>query len=424
MKKGILAISPLILFLVMYLVGSLVLDDFYKVPLIISFAVSSIYAVAISRKIPFEERIEIFNRGAGQSNIILMIAIFVLAGAFANTAKGMGCVEETVNLTLLLLPANMILAGLFLASCFVSMSIGTSVGTIAALTPIALGIANATGSDVAMITAIIVGGSFFGDNLSFISDTTVAATQSQNCRMKDKFLENIRIVAPAALLTMLIYIYKGIGVANNLQIDGIDFIKIIPYFMVIILSILGVHVLKVLTLGVVLSGVIGIFNGSYDLFSLFESINKGIFAMDELIIVTLIAGGLLTLIKENGGIDFIISVILSKVKKAKGAEFSIGILVALVNVCTANNTVAILTVGSIANNIAKQFNVSGRRAASLLDTFSCMTQGLLPYGAQILIASGLAAISPVSIISNLYYPVLLGIVTIISIIIHANKSTK
>lgn len=421
---GLLKLSPLIVFVVLYLVTSIVAGDFYKIPITVAFMLSSIYAIAIFKGMPLDKRIEVFSRGAGQKNMMLMIWIFVLAGAFAKSAKDMGSIDATVNLTLSVLPTNMLLAGLFLAACFISLSVGTSVGTIAALTPIAVGIANSTGSDVALLTAIVVGGSFFGDNLSFISDTTVVATQTQGCRMSDKFKANIRIVAPIALISFIIYMVMGRSLNIPTAIPDVELIKIVPYLFVLVIALYGVNVLMVLSIGILLTGIIGMTSGNYDFFAWFSSMGEGILSMGELIIVTMMAGGLLELIKENGGIVFIINKITRWVKGRRGAELSIGILVSLVNVCTANNTVAIITVGGIAKDIAERFGIQPKRAASILDTFSCTTQGLLPYGAQVLIASGLATANPINIIGYLYYPMLLGIGAVIYIFVSGRVKTK
>ncbi|MDO4991567.1 MAG: Na+/H+ antiporter NhaC family protein [Prevotellaceae bacterium] len=421
---GLLKLSPLIVFVVLYLVTSIVAGDFYKIPITVAFMLSSIYAIAIFKGMPLDKRIEVFSRGAGQKNMMLMIWIFVLAGAFAKSAKDMGSIDATVNLTLSVLPTNMLLAGLFLAACFISLSVGTSVGTIAALTPIAVGIANSTGSDVALLTAIVVGGSFFGDNLSFISDTTVVATQTQGCRMSDKFKANIRIVAPIALISFIIYMVMGRSLNIPTAIPDVELIKIVPYLFVLVIALYGVNVLMVLSIGILLTGIIGMTSGNYDFFAWFSSMGEGILSMGELIIVTMMAGGLLELIKENGGIVFIINKITRWVKGRRGAELSIGILVSLVNVCTANNTVAIITVGGIAKDIAERFGIQPKRAASILDTFSCTTQGLLPYVAQVLIASGLATANPINIIGYLYYPMLLGIGAVIYIFVSGRAKAK
>lgn len=420
-KKGIIALSPLVVFIVLYLVTSIIARDFYKVPITVAFMISSIFAVAISGRLPLKKRIETFSRGAGTGNLMLMLWIFVLAGAFANSAKVMGSIDATVNLTLTLLPAQMLLAGLFLAACFISLSIGTSVGTIVALVPIAAGIAQSTGTPIAMMTAVVVGGAFFGDNLSFISDTTIAATQTQGCRLSDKFRVNTFIVAPAALLILLIYAFMGSSVQEPASISQIELMKVVPYLVVLITAIFGMNVMAVLTLGLMLTGIIGMLNGSYDMYGWFKAMGDGILGMGELIIITMMAGGLLEIVRENGGIDFIIQKLTAKVSSKRGAEFSIAALVTLTNICTANNTVAIITVGGIAKQIGDRFGVDNRKCASLLDTFSCFTQGIIPYGAQLLMAAGLARLNPIDIMPYLYYPLALGFSALLAIMLRLPK---
>ena len=417
MRKGLIALSPLGVFIAFYLVTSIVAGDFYKIPITVAFMVSSIYAIAAFRGKPLKQRIDLFSRGAATEQMMLMIWIFVLAGAFAHAAKAMGCIDATVNLTLSLLPPQMILAGMFLAACFVSISIGTSVGTIAALVPIAAGVANETNTDLSLMTAIIVGGSFFGDNLSFISDTTIMATQTQGCRLSDKFRVNSFVVFPAALLVFVCYLLMGDLVEAPKQAIHVEWVKVIPYLVVLFTAIFGMNVMAVLTLGILLTGVIGILTGSINLYGWFGSMGEGILSMGELIIVTMMAGGMLELIRQQGGIDFIIRHLTRHVSNKRGAELSIAVLVSLVNVCTANNTVAILTVGDISKRIGDRFGVDNRKCASILDTFSCTVQGMLPYGAQLLIAAGLASLSPVNIIPYLYYPFVLGIIALLSILL-------
>lgn len=416
MKKGLIALSPLGVFIAFYLVTSIVAGDFYKIPITVAFMVSSIYAIAIFRNKPLSQRVNTFSHGAATEQMMLMIWIFVLAGAFAHSAKAMGCIDATVNLTLALLSPQMILAGMFLAACFVSISIGTSVGTIAALVPIAAGVASETNTDIALMTAIIVGGSFFGDNLSFISDTTIMATQTQGCRLSDKFRVNIYFVFPAALIVLLCYVFMGTDMGAPKHVAQVEWVKVIPYLVVLFTAIFGMNVMAVLTLGILLTGIIGLLTGSIDTYGWFGSMGEGILSMGELIIVTMMAGGILELIRQQGGIDFIICLLTHGVSNKRGAEMSIAVLVSLVNICTANNTVAILTVGDISKQIGDRYGVDNRKCASILDTFSCTVQGLLPYGAQLLIAAGLASLSPVSIIPYLYYPFVLGIVAFLSIL--------
>lgn len=408
--------SPLGVFVILYLVTSIIAGDFYKVPITVAFMISSIYAIAIAKGRPLKERIEIFSKGAGSSQMMLMIWIFLLAGAFANSAKMMGSIHATVNLTLYLLPSQMLLAGLFLAACFISISIGTSVGTIVALTPIAVGVAQQTGTDVALITAVVVGGSFFGDNLSFISDTTIVATSTQGCKLSDKFRVNSFIVIPAALIILIVYYIMGADIQAAHQTDVVEWVKVIPYLIVLITAIFGMNVMAVLTLGIVLTGCIGILTGSFDIYGWMKAMGDGMTGMGELIIVTMLAGGMLELVKQQGGIEFIIERMVRHIHNKRGAELSIGALVGLVDICTANNTVAIITVGGIAKQIGDRYGVDNKKAASILDTSSCFVQGLIPYGAQLLIASGLATINPVSIIPWLFYPFAIGIAALLSIL--------
>ncbi len=415
-RKGLIALSPLFLFIVIYLVLSLWAGDFYKVPITVAFLVSSVYSIAITKGLPLEKRITLFSKGAGKSNLMLMIWIFILAGAFASSAKEMGAIDETVNLSLKLLPDNLLLGGIFLAACFISLSIGTSVGTIVALTPIAAGIAQGTQTDVAQLVAIVVGGAFFGDNLSFISDTTITATRTQGCKLSDKFKVNSQIVIPAAVITVLLYIMMGVHIHSPQNIPDINWIKILPYLTVLVTAIFGINVMIVLTIGLLLSGIIGMFTGAYNLFGWFGAMGQGIISMGELIIITMLAGGLMETIRHNGGIDSLLRMLTAHIHTKRGAEFSIAALVSLINICTANNTVAIITVGPLANDIANKYGVDKRKSASILDTFSCFTQGIIPYGAQILMASGLAAINPVNILPYLYYPFLMGICALLCII--------
>lgn len=421
MKKGIIALSPIIVFILFYLVTSIIAGDFYKIPITVAFLVSSIYAIAIFSGRPLAQRISSYSRGAASEQMMLMIWIFVLAGAFAHSAKSMGSIDATVNLALSFLPPQMIFAGMFLAACFISLSIGTSVGTIAALTPIAVGLAQETGTDLALMTAIIVGGSFFGDNLSFISDTTIMATQTQGCRLSDKFRVNMFIVAPAAFIILIIYVFLGLDTHAPQNVEAVEWVKVIPYLTVLVTAVCGMNVMAVLTLGIILSGLIGMLTGSFDIFGWFGAMGDGILSMGELIIVTMMAGGMLELIKQQGGIDFIIRLLTRRVSGKRGAELSIAALVSFVDVCTANNTVAILTVGGIAKQIGDRYGVDNKKCASILDTFSCFIQGVIPYGAQILIAAGLASINPVAILPYLYYPFALGVVALLSILLRYPK---
>ncbi len=430
-KKGLLALSPLFLLIVLivaftvYSVDSSHQDT--SLSLTVAFMISSIYAVAISGGMPVRKRVDTYSKGAGANNLMLMLWIYVLAGSFAASAKAMGAVDATVNLALSILPASMILPGLFLAACFISVSIGTSVGTVVALVPIAAGLAHSMDANVGMMTAIIVGGAYFGDNLSFISDTTVVATQTQNCKMSDKFKVNSMIVVPAAVLVLIAYSVMGVGLQAPTHINEVEYMKVLPYLTILVTAIAGMNVMAVLTLGTLLCGAIGIgshllgASGSYDLFGWFSAMGNGIIGMGELIIIAMMAGGMLEIIRENGGIDFIINKITAHVNSKRGAELSIAALVSMVNICTANNTVAILTVGNISKKIGDRFGVDNRKAASILDTFSCMVQGLIPYGVQMLLAAGLANLSPMDILPYLYYPLAIGVAALLAILLRYPK---
>ena len=430
-KKGLLALSPLFLLIVLIVAFTVYsVDSSHKdtsLSLTVAFMISSIYAVAISGGMPVRKRVDTYSKGAGANNLMLMLWIYVLAGSFAASAKAMGAVDATVNLALSILPASMILPGLFLAACFISVSIGTSVGTVVALVPIAAGLAHSMDANVGMMTAIIVGGAYFGDNLSFISDTTVVATQTQNCKMSDKFKVNSMIVVPAAVLVLIAYSVMGVGLQAPTHINEVEYMKVLPYLTVLVTAIAGMNVMAVLTLGTLLCGAIGIgshllgASGSYDLFGWFSAMGNGIIGMGELIIIAMMAGGMLEIIRENGGIDFIINKITAHVNSKRGAELSIAALVSMVNICTANNTVAILTVGNISKKIGDRFGVDNRKAASILDTFSCMVQGLIPYGVQMLLAAGLANLSPMDILPYLYYPLAIGVAALMAILLRYPK---
>ena len=420
-KQGILAICPLIVFVILYFVSSIIAGDFYMMPITVAFMLSCIYAIMTFRGRSVKDRVETFCIGAGEKNIMMMLCIFVLAGAFANSAKDAGCIEATVNLTLSLMPDSMIMAGLFIAACFISLAIGTSVGTIVALTPIAAGLAHSTGSSVPMMTAVIVGGSFFGDNLSFISDTTIVATSTQGCKQSDKFLVNSYTTIPVAIAVMVMYFFIGTGTQAPAVIPDIDYVKILPYIIVIVCALCGMNVFVVLTFGIISTGLIGIGYGVYDLFGWCQSMGKGITGMGELVIVAVLAGGLLKVMTENGALEYLISIMTKKIRSKRSCELTIAMLVSLVNICTANNTVAILTVGSISKRIGDSYGVDNRKSASILDSFSCCIQSILPYGAQILMATGLAAVSPIEILKYLYYPFVLFSVSVIAILIRYPK---
>lgn len=410
------ALLPLGVFLLSYLVVSCLAGDFYKMPITVAFVISSAVAILISKGGELNNRIEQFCKGAANSNIMLMVIIFILAGAFAQTAKEMGAVDATVNLTMSLLPGNLLAAGVFIAACFISISVGTSVGTIVALAPVAVGIAEKAGMPDALMLGVVVSGAMFGDNLSFISDTTIVATRTQGCQMTDKFKVNFRIALPIAILTACLYVILGLGVNESYQPESIEWVKVLPYLVVLISAIAGMNVMLVLFLGIILSGITGLMTGTFDIWTWNAAMGSGIIGMGELIIVTLLAGGMLEMIRYNGGIEWIIQKLTTRINTQRGAEASIAGLVSFANLCTANNTIALIMSGPIAKDIADRFHIDLRRSASLLDIFSCSVQGIIPYGAQILIASGLGNVSPLEIMQYLYYPYLLGLGAIFAIL--------
>ena len=419
--RGLLALSPILVLLIVYLVGALLAGDFYRISIAVAFIVAAIYGVALIKGYNLQERIGVFSRGAANPDIMYMIWIFCLAGIFAASAKAMGAVDATVALTLRAVPSHFLPAGIFIATCFISMAIGTSVGTIVALTPVVTVMAPQIGCDTAWLVAIVVGGAFFGDNLSFISDTTIAATQSQGCKMRDKFKTNFAIVLPAAIITLLLYLMGNQATDYAIAQSAIEWYKALPYLLVIILALVGVNVLVVLIIGTVVTDIIGLICGAFTPLHLFSAAGEGLNSMCELILVTLLAGGVMAIVKELGGFDYLITKLTSKVSSRRGAEAVVALLTALTNICTANNTIAILTVGPIARDLATRYSIPARKSASLMDTASCVVQGFLPYGAQLLMAAGLAAISPVEIMLHLYYPFLIGVMMIISIILKFPK---
>lgn len=422
-SKGIIAVSPIIVFLLVYLLTSLVCGDFYKMPISVALLIASMWAACIMRGKTLAERIEIFSKEAGSSNVLYMVWIFILAGAFAAIAKKTGAVEATVDITLSFLPASMIVPGLFIATCFISMSIGTSVGTVVALTPFASQMAEEAGAPIPFFVAIVLGGAFFGDNLSFISDTTIAATRTQGCNMKDKFKANLAIVLPAAIIALCLYCFFAPSLDINPMPSGKSQALIIPYLVVIACALLGINVTLVLLLGIASAIIVGLANG-LALLDIFSIAGEGIDSVGALIIITLLAAGMLGMIKTAGGIDFILKVLGKNINTSRGAQLSISLLVGIVNLCTANNTVAIITVGSLAKRISSHYGIPPRKSASLLDTGSCITQALIPYGAQSLMAASLAGISPVAPWRYLFYPQILILCLGISILITKKNPSR
>ncbi len=413
------ALLPLGVFFLLYMLTFVFTRDLSNMPVSVAFLTASVVAIALSKGKNVMQRVEIFCHGSANSTIMLMVIIFILAGAFSGTARAMGAVDATVNMILYLLPENIIIASIFIAACFISISMGTSCGTIAALTPIAVGISTQTGLNLPMLVGVVVGGSMFGDNLSFISDTTIVATRTQQVEMKDKFKANFRLVMPVAVLVLIIYIILGFMDSHQMMVEtkSIEWLKVIPYLVVLVTALCGINVITVLSIGIILSGIIGLITNGFSIWEWCSAISNGIVIdMGELIIVSLMAGGMFEIIRFNGGISWLILHLTKNIHSPKQAEGAIAGLVAFTDLCTANNTIALIITGPLAKQIGDKFNLNPKRIASLIDTASCSVQSLLPYGAQLLIAAGLAPVSPVEVIPYLYYPFLLGITVIISII--------
>ncbi|WP_018664696.1 Na+/H+ antiporter NhaC family protein [Heyndrickxia acidiproducens] len=424
-KENFFALLPLLIFVLLFLGTGILSKDFSKMPLSVAVITASAVALMMNRKESLAKKVDIFCRGAGHPNIILMCLIFILAGAFAGVAKEMGAVESTVNLGLSILPENLLMPGLFIIGCFISLSMGTSMGTVVALAPIGVGIAQQTDISMALAMATVIGGAMFGDNLSVISDTTIAAVRTQNTKMNDKFKVNFFIVLPGAIITAIIL--AAITAGNHGAISGshtYEWVKILPYVAVLISALAGVNVLVVLLGGTIFAGIVGFTYGSYDFSGFLQTVAKGVASMEDLAIISLLIGGTVELIHYNGGIQYLLHFITSKIKSRKGAEFGIAGLVSVVDVATANNTISIVITGPLAKEIADQYGIDARKSASLLDMFSSVWQGIVPYGGQFLAAAGLASISPVSMMPYSFYPVLMGICGVIAILIHYPRNKK
>lgn len=418
------ALIPFVVFLVLFIGSGIITGDFYTFPVIVAITISAGVALAMNRKESLTKKVDIFTKGAGNPNVMLMVVIFVLAGAFSEVAKGMGAVESTVNLTLSVVPQNLLVVGLFVIACFISLSMGTSVGTIVALAPIGVGISEQTDISMALVMGAIVGGSMFGDNLSFISDTTITAVRTQGAEMKDKFKVNFLIVLPAAIVTCIILGFLTLGESGQVEHLSYSWIKIIPYILVIVCALIGINVFLVLVLGIVLAGVVGLLDGSYHFLNLIQQIGDGMAGMYEIAFLAILIAGMVEVIKFNGGIDFLLQLATRRIKSKRGAEFSIAGLVSLTDLSTANNTISILITGPLAKNIADKYGIEPKKSASILDLFSSSIQGLLPYGAQFLAAATVAGISPISIIPYCIYPILVGICGVIAILIGYPKAKQ
>ncbi len=424
------ALIPFFVFIVFYLGLSIWAHDFYKVPMPTAFLVASAAALVLDHKRPLSEKVEIYARGMGEPNIMIMCLIFILAGAFASTAKGMGAVDGAVTIARAVVPDSLMLLGMFLVSSFISLAVGTSCGTIAALTPIAAGLAGGLSISPAVLLGAIVGGAMFGDNLSMISDTTIAATRTQNIPMRDKFRQNILLVLPAFAVTSAIYLFCGGGAAQAGEaaqaVTWSNAFAVLPYILILVFALLGWNVMLLLFAGTVLAGITGIINGAFDFLGMLDLIGKGTLGMSETLIVAILAGGLLQTIRRNGGIGYLMEKIKKPVHSARGCEFGVLVLVAVINLFTANNTVAIVIAGPIARELSEQYHCSAKRIASILDTGSCVVQGMIPYGAQILIAAGVAQtsnldVSSLGLVGSLFYPMLLGVCLIVAIAVHREK---
>lgn len=418
------ALIPFVVFLILFIGSGIITGDFYTFPVIVAITISAGVALAMNRKESLTKKVDIFCKGAGNPNVMLMVVIFLLAGAFSEVAKGMGAVESTVNLTLSLIPQNLLVVGLFVIACFISLSMGTSVGTIVALAPIGVGISEQTDISMALVMGAIVGGSMFGDNLSFISDTTITAVRTQGAEMKDKFKVNFLIVLPAAIVTCIILGFLTLGESGQVEHLSYSWIKIIPYILVIVFALIGINVFLVLVLGIVLAGAVGLLDGSYHFLSLIQQIGDGMAGMYEIAFLAILIAGMVEVIKFNGGIDFLLQLATRRIKSKRGAEFSIAGLVSLTDLSTANNTISILITGPLAKNIADKYGIEPKKSASILDLFSSSIQGLLPYGAQFLAAATVAGISPISIIPYCIYPILVGICGVIAILIGYPKAKQ
>jgi Na+/H+ antiporter NhaC len=422
LKKGnLFALFPFVVFLVLFIGAGVVTGDFYKFPVIVAILIAASISLMMNPKESLTKKVEVFTKGAGNSDVMLMVLIFLLAGAFSEVTKKMGAVESTVNLALSIIPQNLLIVGLFVIGCFISLSMGTSMGTIVALAPIGVGISEQTDISMALSMAAVIGGAMFGDNLSFISDTTIAAVRTQHTKMKEKFKANFFIVLPAAIITAVIFGIITAGEQAEITNQSFNWVKVLPYLGVLVTALLGVNVLVVLTFGILLAGMIGLFDGSYSVMGFIQAIGDGVAGMQELSLLAILISGMVEVIKHNGGIDYLLQLVTKNVKSKKGAQFGITGLVSLTNLSTANNTISILIAGPLAKNIADQYDIDPRKSASLLDIFSCCIQGLIPYGAQILLAAGVATISPFSILQYSFYPFLIGVCGLIAILIDYPK---
>lgn len=409
-KGRAIALLPIGVFLLIFIGSGILTGDFYSMPAIVGFLIALIVAFMQNKKLSFVQKLHMASKGAGDENILTMCLIFLAAGAFSGAVRASGGVESTVNLGLSILPGGMAVAGLFVIGCFISISMGTSVGTITALAPIAAGISEKTGFPMAICAAAVVCGAMFGDNLSIISDTTIAAVKTQGCDMRDKFRENFKIILPAAIITLGLFLF--LGQTDEFHIEGsLDYnlLKVVPYLVVLFGAVSGVNVFVILIIGTALSMLVGLATGTFTAAKMFTHVGTGIYSMYDITVISIVVACIITLVKEYGGIEFVLNFIKSRISDAKGGELGIASLALLVDLCTANNTVAIVMAGPIAKDISEEFGVTPRRSASLLDMFSSMGQGLIPYGAQLLAAASLTGLTPFDIIPYCFYPLLMGL---------------
>lgn len=422
-KKGrAIALLPIGVFLIIFLGAGIVFKDFYAMPAIVAFLIALFVAFLQNKELSFNKKIEVIAKGVGEENIITMSLIFLCAGGFSGAVTAAGGVDSTVNLGLSLIPAHFAVAGLFLIGCFISVSMGTSMGTIAALAPIAVGISEKTGFALSICIGAVVCGAMFGDNLSMISDTTIAAVKTQGCEMKDKFKANFFIVLPAAIITVLIFWFATRNMNFHLEENlSYSLWEVLPYMVVLLGALIGINVFVVLISGIVISLIVGVSMGHIALSEMFQVVGNGVTSMYDITVISIIVACIVSLVKEHGGIQFILNLIKSKINGRRGAEFGIALLALFVDACTANNTVAIVMTGPIAKEISEEFDVDPRRSASLLDMFTSVGQGIIPYGAQLLSAATLTGLTPLQIIPNLYYPLLMGVCGVLAIIFRSQS---
>lgn len=411
------ALLPIGVFLVIFLGAGIIFQDFYAMPAIVAFLIALFVAFLQNRKVSFDEKVKIIAQGVGEENIITMSLIFLCAGAFSGAVTAAGGVDSTVNLGLSLIPAHFIVAGLFIISCFISVSMGTSMGTIAALAPIAVGVSNEAGFPMAICIAAVVCGAMFGDNLSMISDTTIAAVKTQGCEMKDKFKANFLIVLPAAVITIVFFWFVTRDMSYNIASGEYNLFQVIPYLVVLIGALIGINVFLVLIAGTVLSIVVGVWTGTIAVSEMFTVMGDGVTSMYDITVISIIVACIVSLVRANGGIQFILDLIKSRIRGKRGAQAGIAALALLVDLCTANNTVAIVMSGPIAKEICDEFGMEPKRSASLLDMFTSVGQGLIPYGAQLLSAATLTGLTPFDMMPYLIYPILMAVCGIGAIII-------